>query len=236
MYKRWWLWGFQAVRISLLAIKVAKASASFWCLDRGISLGGRPKSATYGEGSIVVLKFKALDIVLNMDYQKVSKVGQSQNMCINVAGACLHLSHIGSISGLILESLVLVQYILWINLSWMRLWREQMEEEWILCRTSDQSSSSNLQSKSVSHWSLTVRSPDDVELAIRAYRREVTPLLCGLVWKMLSRRVSAGSDGKPLKYFRTKSRIWKYLKRWLLESWKFSESWENEANVLPMYL
>src|SRR4029434_912239 len=103
--------------MDLLAIKVAKARASFWRFERETFVGGRLRRATEGKGAMGGFMFKALEIELNMDFQNVINVGQSQNMCINVAGACLHLSHIGSMSGLILESLALVQYTRWINLS-----------------------------------------------------------------------------------------------------------------------
>ena len=40
---------------------------------------------------------------------------------------------------------------------------------------------------------------------MRAYKEEMTPLLWGLVCSILSRSVSVGAAGKPLKFFCTKS-------------------------------
>ena len=60
--------------MDLLAIKVAKARASFWRFERGIFVGGRLRRATEGEGSMGGFMFKALEIELNIDlsWQKVT--------------------------------------------------------------------------------------------------------------------------------------------------------------------
>lgn len=59
--------------------------------------GVTPKSAPSGERSHG--RSRILESVSKMECKMPCKAGQVQNMCSKLAGACLHLSQAGSMSG-----------------------------------------------------------------------------------------------------------------------------------------
>uniref|UniRef100_A0A1A8JKF3 Uncharacterized protein n=2 Tax=Nothobranchius kuhntae TaxID=321403 RepID=A0A1A8JKF3_NOTKU len=76
---------------------------SLICMFCGVT----PNKAIKGDGSTET--FNTLEKVSNIENQKLCSLGQVQNEWTRSAESCLHLSHTGSTSDLILDNLVFDQ-------------------------------------------------------------------------------------------------------------------------------
>lgn len=88
------------------------------------SSGVTPKIVTNGDGSMWMSK--ALNKKAKIDSQNSDSLGHLQNVCSSVAGAVLHLSHVGSIADIILADLVFDQCNWWTTLNWIQIEEECM--------------------------------------------------------------------------------------------------------------
>ena len=113
-----------------LASKVQKASMFLLQLSRCTTCGIIPNKEVRGDGSTGTSNI--LERVSKIDSQNVCIIEQAKSIWSMSAGACLHLSHVGSRSGLILDRPTFDQWSLWTILNWTTcFW--QMEDVLILC-------------------------------------------------------------------------------------------------------
>ena len=78
-----------------------------WFPEKVTPTGATPNNEIKGDGCTAFPHIP--ENASKIECQKPHNVGHDQNMCSNVAGACLHRSHVGSIPVLILDNLSLDQ-------------------------------------------------------------------------------------------------------------------------------
>lgn len=118
---------FQCNSTSLLANRIQKAIIFNFCLFRCLPCGMVPDRPAKGHGSNGSPTI--LESVQKTNCQNRWSIEPVQNICRRVAGACLHLSLVGSRADLNLDNLVFDQCRRCTILNRITVWRCQIEDE-----------------------------------------------------------------------------------------------------------
>lgn len=142
-----------------------------------------------------------------------------------------HLSHFGSISGLILANLTLDQCKRCTILNWMTVCRKQIEEECILFKELCHISSERWIFSSSSHCCFNSLRGSQLCVLINEYIVPMAAFLLGRIFSILSKSVSGGKSGNRSQCEDIKLRSCKYRKNYARGTLKFDERWSNDTKL-----